>query len=275
MILLTVFAARFGVVILSVGTVGGVAIECLLLARAVRRMGYPICPIWLGRKNESWRSSEMRSLRRQYVPLAISAIIASACVIVDQSVAGRLGPGRVSALDYGNKLVAVLLAVVAGAVSTAVLPVFSSLVAAQDWARLRRSVLIYSTAITALSIPVTVALAFYSGPLVRMVFEHGAFQPSAAKLVADIQRFAILQAPFAMFLGIATRLTSALSANRLLVWTGAAALLTDIVLDVVFSRWLGVSGIALATPAVQFVSLCVLVLLLLRHEPRVFSGGLS
>ena len=119
----------------------------------------------------------------------------------------------------------------------------------------------------------TAALAAYSGPSCAHSFSSmGRFSPPPLQLVADIQRFAILQAPFAMLLAIATRLASALSANRLLVWAGAAALLTDIVLDVAFSRWLGVSGIALATPFVQFVSLSVLVLLLRRHEPRVFSG---
>ncbi len=107
--------------------------------------------------------------------------------------------------------------------------------------------------------------------MVRLFFEHGAFEPSASQLVTDVQRFALLQAPFAILLTIATRLTAALSANRLLVWMGLAALTTDIILDVVFSRWIGVAGIALASPAVSAVSLCVLVLLLRAHEPRVFA----
>jgi len=267
-VLLYAFAERYGVAVLCVGMVGGVAMECILLALAVRRMGYPIGPAW-----PSWTSPELKSLRRQYLPLAASAIISSACVIVDQSVAGRLGPGRVSALVYGNKLAAVVLAVAASAAGTAVLPVFSRLAAAREWKRLRLSVLLYSGAVTLVITPLTIALVVCSGPIVRALYEHGAFQASAAQVVTQVQRFAMLQAPFAMLLAIATRLTAALSANRLLVSMGAAALITDIVLDVVFSRWMGVAGIALATPCVQCVSLCVLVVLLRRHEPKVFSGG--
>ncbi len=270
MVLLCTFAQRYGVAVLCVGTVGGVALECMLLAGAVRRMGYPISPSWL-----RWNGPELGSLRRQYLPLIASAIISSACVVVDQSVAGRLGPGKVSALVYGNKLATVLLAVMASGVSTAVLPAFSRLAAAQDWKRLRHSVLLYCGAVTLLMMPLTAVLVVFSGPLVRAFFQHGAFQAAATQLVAEIQRFALLQAPFAILLAIAARLTSALSANRLLVWMGAAALITDIILDVLFSRWLGVTGIALASPVVSAVSLCVLVLLLRRHEPRVFSGGES
>jgi putative peptidoglycan lipid II flippase len=267
-VLLCTLAAKYGIAVLCVGTVGGAAAECFLLALVVRRMGYPIRPIW-----PDWMSPQLASLRRQYAPLVASAIISSACVIVDQSVAGRLGAGRISALVYGNKLAAVLLAVVAAAAGTAVLPVFSRLAAAREWKRLRGSVLVYSSAVTLLIAPLTIALIIFSGPLVRVIFEHGAFHAEAAELVTQVQRFALLQAPFAMLLAIATRLTSALSANRLLVWMGAAALIADIVLDVVFSRWMGVAGIALATPCVQCMSLCVLVVLLRRHEPKVFSGG--
>jgi putative peptidoglycan lipid II flippase len=194
-------------------------------------------------------------------------------VVVDQSVAGRLGPGRISALVYGTKLAAVLLAVVGSAAGTAMLPEFSRLAAASEWGRLRRSVLICGGVVTLLMVPLSAALIAGSGPLVRALFEHGAFQAAAAPLVIQVQRFALLQAPFAMLLVIAARLTAALSGNRLLVWMGAATLITDIILDLLFSRWMGVAGIALATPAVQCVSLGVLAVLLRRHEPRLFSEG--
>lgn len=259
-------AQSYGVAVLCIGTVGGVALECLLLALAVRRIGFPIGPAF-----KNWRSPELVSLQRQYVPLAASAIISSACVIVDQSVAGRLGPGRVSALAYGNKVSAVLLAVVASAAGTAVLPVFSRLVASQDWKRLRRSILLYCGAVTLVMVPLTAVMVASSPVLVHLFFEHGAFQAGAAQIVTDVQRFALLQAPFAILLTIATRLTAALSANQLLVWMGAAALVTDAALDVVFSRWTGVAGIALASPIVSAVSLLILVLLLRAHEPSVFS----
>src|SRR6202050_4920583 len=45
-VLLYTLAARYGVAVLGVGTVAGVALECILLAVTVRRMGYPIRPVW-------------------------------------------------------------------------------------------------------------------------------------------------------------------------------------------------------------------------------------
>ena len=270
MAMLFAFSSRYGVAVLCYGTVGGVALECLALAVAVHRRGYPILPSWRG-----WRAPELKTLRRQYLPLAASAVILSGCVVVDQSVAGRLGSGSVSALVYGTKLSAVLLAIVASAAATAVLPVFSQFAASRDWKGLRHAMLVYCGTITLVMTPVTLILIALSGFLVRTFFEHGAFQAGASELVTQVQRFSLMQAPFAMLLAIATRLTAALSANALLIRMGLAALVADVALDLLFSRWWGVAGIALATPAVQAISLAVLVWLLARREPGLLLGRMA
>jgi putative peptidoglycan lipid II flippase len=192
---------------------------------------------------------------------------------VDQSVAGRLGSGGVSALVYGNKLASVLLAIVATAIATVVLPSFSRLAAARDWKGLRHSVLVYCGTVTLIMVPMAAILITASGFLVRTFFEHGAFRSAATQLVTEIQRFSLLQTPFTMLLAILTRLTAALSANALLVRVGIAALITDVVLDLLFSHWWGVPGIALATPVVQAVSLAVLAALLFKREPQLFRRG--
>ncbi len=265
--LLAAFTRTLGVTVLCVGTVGGVALECAMLAIGVSRLGYPILPSW-----PRWQDPEVKRLGRQYFPLAAGAMISSACGLVDQSMAGRLGSGQVSALVYGNKLALTLLQIVAFSLGTAVLPQFSRLAAARQWTRLRRTALVYCGAVTMIVVPVTIALIVASAMLVRIFFQHGAFSEDAARLVTQVQRCALVQAPFAVLLAITTRLSSALSANALLVRAGAVALASDVVFDLILSRWFGVAGIALATAAVQAASLLTLVLLLRRREPRLFAA---
>jgi putative peptidoglycan lipid II flippase len=264
--LLFVFAERWGVAILCAGTVAGVALECLLLAFAIHRLGYPVMPLRGG-----WKAPELKTLRDQYFPLAAGVVVSSLGVVVDQSIAGRLGAGQVSALSYGNKLTGVLLAVVASGLSTAVLPMFSRLAAAKDWIRLRHAALLYSGAALLFMAPLTAALVAYSGPLVRILYQHGAFQESAAAIVTQVQRFSLLQAPLSVLVAVAARLAVSLSANSVLLRMGIAALVTNATLDVILSRWMGVAGIALATTGVQVVSLLVLVVMLCRRAPQVFS----
>jgi putative peptidoglycan lipid II flippase len=265
-VLLVAFAGRWGVVTLCLGTVAGVAVECILLALAIRRLGYSVMP-----SRGAWKAPELKALRDQYFPLAAGVVVSSLGIVVDQSVAGRLGPGQVSALSYGNKLTTVLLAIVASGLSTAVLPMFSRLAAAKDWTRLRHSALLYSGAAILFMVPMTAALVAYSGPLVRILYQHGAFDVSAAQVVTEVQRFSLLQAPLAILVAVAGRLTVSLSANAVLLRMGIAGLITNAALDLILSRFLGVAGIALATTGVQVVSLLVLVLLLRRRAPELFS----
>jgi putative peptidoglycan lipid II flippase len=265
-VLLFAFAERWGVAILCGGTVAGVAVECLLLALAIRRLGYSVTPL-----RGSWRAPELKTLRDQYFPLAAGVVVSSLGIVVDQSVAGRLGPGQVSALSYGNRLTTVLLAIVASGLSTAVLPLFSRLAAAKDWARLRHAALLYSGAAILFMVPMTAALVAYSSPLVRILYQHGAFQEPAAQVVTQVQRFSLLQAPLSILVSVAGRLTVSLSANAVLLRMGIAALITNVTLDLILSGFMGVAGIALATSGVQIVSLLVLVLLLRGRVPELFA----
>jgi putative peptidoglycan lipid II flippase len=145
------------------------------------------------------------------------------------------------------------------------------LAAAHDWKHLRRTVLRCCATATALAVPLTIALIAASGTIVHILFERGAFGADAAYLVARVQRLSLLQLPFAFLLAIASRLTSALSANMLLARVGMAALIVDFALDLVLSRWMGVAGIALSAVFVQLVSLALLGLALYRQAPELFA----
>jgi putative peptidoglycan lipid II flippase len=145
------------------------------------------------------------------------------------------------------------------------------LAAAHDWKQLRRTVLRCGAAATALAVPLTIALVAASGMIVHILFERGAFGANAAYVVARVQRLSLLQLPFAFLLAIASRLTSALSANMLLARVGVASLILDLALDLVLSHWMGVSGIALSAVLVQLVSLALLGLVLYRQAPELFA----
>lgn len=254
-----------GVYALVAGTLAGVVAEAAVLAVAVRRSGFSIAPAWDG-----W-TPEAAAIWKQYLPLTAGAMISSACIIVDQAIAGMLGAGSVSALAYGGKFVAVGLAITATAAGTAVLPVFSRLAATGEWRELRRSAAGYIGGAFALSVPATALLIYYSEPIVRVLFERGAFGADATSVVATVQRYALTQVPFALALALVVRLAAALEATSLLARVAIAGFIANLVGDIVLARWMGIAGIALATAVVQAVSVAALVYLLVQREPRLLA----
>jgi len=108
--------------------------------------------------------------------------------------------------------------------------------------------------VLAVILPVTAGLMYFSEPIVRVLFQKGAFSAEAAQLVSSVQKASLLQLPMAVLLALEVRLTSALKVNRLLYRVAALSLLLTLGFDMIFMRWLGVVGIAFAGAAVRLVS---------------------
>jgi putative peptidoglycan lipid II flippase len=197
-------------------------------------------------------------------------MMVAACGLVDQSVAGSLGSGSVSALSYGTKFATVLVAVGGTGLATAVLPQFSRLVSEGNWEALRRAFRKHVTVAMLVMAPVTLLLMWWSMDAVRVTYEYGAFGPRETGLVSQIQRFSLLQVPFVVILMVTQRLATALAATRLILQAGVAAVFTNIAGDLLLPRWFGVGGVALASASGQCVFLAVLIVLLWRHKPQLF-----
>lgn len=241
-----------GVRALAFGTVCGAACEMFVVGFALWRQRFPMWLRWHG------FDPALKGVFSQYAPMIGATIVMGASVIVDQSMAASLGAGSVSILNYGFRLVAFVTAMGPTVVSTAVFPHFSRMVAVGDWDQLRHSLKTVLGTLLLCSVPVTIVLLIFSEPLVRVILQRGAFAEADTKLVAAVQRMALLQIPLAVLIAPMARLVSALKANQHLLWAALIHLLANVVLDYILMRAMGVAGIALATLFVAFIYFCYL-----------------
>jgi putative peptidoglycan lipid II flippase len=239
---------QYGVMALAVATLAGGTLEAIAAGIGVKRAGYPMVPRWAG------VTASLRQVADQYAPLVAVTLVMTGTSLVDQGMAARLGSGSVSALNYGTRLLGVLIVIGPTAVGTAVLPHISVGAMLADPHVLRRTLRTYGVAILAVILPVTGAFMYFSEPIIRILFQQGAFSQTATHLVAVVQRASLLQLPIAVLLALEIRLTSALKMNRLLYRVAALSLVLTLVLDYAFMRWWGVVGIALAGFAIRLVS---------------------
>jgi putative peptidoglycan lipid II flippase len=235
---------------LAYGTSAGALIEAVLLMWAAYREGY--LPLVRGERYGACRSV----FGRQYVAMIVGSALMGSTVIVDQSMAAMLGGGSVSALAFGTKVVSFLREIGPAAMSTVLLPHFSRLAADRDWDALRRDLALYSRIILAVSAPGTLIFAFFSRPIIALLFQRGAFTPSDTEIVSYVQTLFAIQIPFYMLGLMFVRVLSAFQANHLLMYGTAISVVVNIGLNLVFMKQLGVAGIALSTSGVYFVS-CV------------------
>ena len=107
--------------------------------------------------------------------------------LVDQSMAAMLAPGSVAALNYARKIITVFIVIGATPLGTAALPYFSQMVANQDWRGCRHTLRVYAQSIVLVTVPITLGLVLFSHPLIRILYQRGAFTPADTAVVSRVQ----------------------------------------------------------------------------------------
>ncbi|WP_138498121.1 murein biosynthesis integral membrane protein MurJ [Nostoc sp. PA-18-2419] len=230
---------------LAAGLVCGAVLEIILLGTALHRQGISWVPKWYG------FDTNLRQVVRQYFPMIAGGLLMCSTNLVDQSMAAMLLPGSVAALNYGNKAIAFPMSLATTALSTAVIPYFSKMIAANDWVGTRRTLKRYMQIIFITTILLSIFLFVFSESIVKILFQRGSFTADDTHLVAQIQSFFAFQIPFYVAGIMVVRLISAMQANHILMWASAYNLINNIILNYLFLHYFGVAGIALSTACVS------------------------
>jgi len=234
---------------LGYGTVAGIVLQSCLLAWGLKKQGLCLWPRWQG------GDPALRRVLRQYLPSLAGGTLMSSTLLVDQAIAATLGPGSVAAVGYGNKIVAVVVSLGAAAIGTAVMPYFSRMMAEGDWAGVRHTLRTYVfRVILPATVPVAILLIVFSEPLIRLLFERGAFSAHDTHLVARMQALYALQIPFYIAGILGVRLISSSSQNHILMWICGVNIIINAVGDYLLAQVMGVAGIALSTSIVCVIS---------------------
>ena len=235
------FGNRFGIWAIIYATLIGTLLQAIIVIGMMEKNGLHFRLRWSG------MTAAAREVAAQYGPVLLSSVVASGGLLVDQSMAAMLPAGSVSALVYANRFVSVVLTLLAGAVSTAIVPYLSRTIAHRDWTGCR-SILRTWFRITAIaSLPVAAFLIACARPLVRIALQHGRFGPRDTAVVSAVLAMYAIQIPFYVTSRVYYRFLVAMRRTDLVLYCGILNLGLDIVLNLVLMRWLGVAGIALAT----------------------------
>ena len=259
----------WGVFNLVAGMVGGQLLEMLTIGVLLRRQGFSLLPKWYG------FNEQIREVASQYAPAIVGSFLMCSTGLVDRSMAAMLPSGSVASLEYGNRIVTLPIIIASTALSTAVMPYFSKMVASDDWQSIRHSLRHYLLLIFVASVPLTGAIVLFSEPIVRVLLQRGSFTAADTQIVAQIQSCFAIQIPFYIGCMLVVRLISAMRKNQILIVGSAFNLAINIGLNYLFMRWLGVAGIALSTSFVYIFSFVFLLIFVLRNLKAVDNLGLS
>ena len=136
----------------------------------------------------AWRGNpDTARAIRLYLPIAAGLVVAQVLVVVDTNLASRTGEGSLAIMRFATRLQQFPLGLIGTAIALAFLPVLAR-TAPEDPRDLVNAAEFKSTLVAAarsafvLMVPVTVILTVLSVPVIRVVYERGAFDAAATDL---------------------------------------------------------------------------------------------
>jgi putative peptidoglycan lipid II flippase len=193
-------------------------------------------------------SASAFELLRIGLPIATAYSLVAVQGLTDRTVAARLGPGRVAALSYADRLFLLPIGFVIAALGPMVL---GSLVTERRSAERGGSLAFEQLrTLVASLVPLSLLFVAIAPQLVSVIFESGDFGARSRHLtVAALDGFSVGIAAVALSL-VLFRMMQAVSRLREVVLVSGIAAALNAVLSVAGGVWLGLYGVTLATSIV-------------------------
>lgn len=209
---------------------------------------------------------------------SLGIVLAGGAVIgligpLDQYFMASLGDGAIATMGYANRVLALVLGMGAVAISRAILPVFSEMLAGGERARVRTTAFKWSFVMLGLG-AASVALPYVAAPfVVKLLFQRGAFTAQDTLVVSDLFRWGLLQAPLYFATLVLVQLFACERRYREIALVAVLAFVVKAAGNYLLTPVFGMVGILLATAAMHAGSLgCYLALSGMQRQPPARSA---
>ncbi|KZE54692.1 virulence factor MviN [Brevibacillus parabrevis] len=249
----------YGSVGLAIATSLGYLAAMLTMLPTLRSFGYT------HRMSLAWREdASLKGMGERVIPILIGAVVAQATTFMERGFAEGVGTGVVSALANANQIVQMPMAIFVGAFTLPLFPLLASHVKRGEMNEMKQILQKGLAYLFILLVPVTVGLALYAEPVVRLAFERGAFDEHSVALTAWALPFYGLGLYFLAARDLLTRAFYALENTKTPVIIGAIGIGVYVLANWLLIPLLGHGGIALANAVSAICQALLLFMLLWR-----------
>jgi putative peptidoglycan lipid II flippase len=253
-----VISTKTDVHVLAIGSVLATVSQFLLLIPCVRKTGYRY-QLVLNLKDEYIKTMVIIAL-----PVIAGQSVNQINVLVDRTLASGIAVGGISALNYANRLNVFVQGLFVASISTVLYPMISKMAAEDNMNGLKSSISEAISIINLLVIPATIGAMIFSKEIVTLLFGRGAFTPEAIDMTGGaLFYYSIGMIAFGLR-DILSRAFYALQDTKTPMINATIAVVINIILNIVLSKYLGIGGLALATSIAAIVGTLLLFITLRR-----------
>lgn len=241
-VILSIFiSSKTDIWVLAVGSVLSLVAQLLLIIPFVCKKGYKYQPVM------DFKDERIINMALIALPVILGVSVNQINVLVDRTLASGIAVGGISALNYANRLNGFVQGMFVASIATVMYPMISKMAAESNISGLKNSVAEAINLVNLLVIPATVGAMIFSEPVVKLLFGRGAFDLDAISMTSSSLFFYSFGMLGFGLREILSRAFYSVQDTKTPVINASIAVVINIILNIILSRFLGIGGLALAT----------------------------
>lgn len=250
-----------------IGGVGQIAIQAPFLWKEGYRFRL------VTRLREIFGDPGVRRILTLMLPATIGLAATQVNIFVNTYFATSI-PSAVSWLNYAFRLMQLPLGLFGVAIAVATLPAISRHVAEENHGEFRRTLQHSLRLVFAINVPASIGLAVLGAPIIRLIFEHGAFLPSDTRATAAALAFYALGLFAYSGVKVLVPAFYALGRTRAPVAISVLSVGANVALSIALIGPMGYRGLALATSLAAILNFALLMIFMRRAAGDIGGGSL-
>jgi putative peptidoglycan lipid II flippase len=249
----------------AVAWLAATVVQLLLIASALRRIDFRLS------FTLDWRDPRIRQVGILFLPVTMSIGIINLDAFLNAELGTLVNTHAPSAINDAFRIYMLPQGVFSVAVATVLFPTLSRMASRRDAGGMRRTLGNGIRQINLLMIPSAGLMAVLATPIVRLVYQHGAFGPASTHFVSTALLWFAFSLPFAGVNLLLTRTFFALQRPWIPTKLAVMNIVVDLIVSVALYGSLGIAGLIIGTLCANIV----MTVLQVRRLRIGFNGRLE
>lgn len=199
------------------------------------------------------------------IPVIIGVGVNQLNLIIDRSLASTLGDGMITILNSANRLNGFVIGLFITTIASVIYPTLSKLSNLKDKSDFNRFVVKSVNIVVLMIIPISIGAIVLSEPVVRIVFERGAFNAEDTYNTSiALSCYSIGMIGFGLR-EVLNKVFYSLKDTKTPMINGAVSMIINIAMNLILIKYLGYVGLALATSLSSIICILLLFKSLKKH----------
>lgn len=251
-IIFIILSSKFNPLILPYGSLLALSSQFVFLLYIASKNGYRY------KMYIDLKAKYVKKMIRLIGPVCIGVGVNQLNIMIDRSISSTLGDGTIAALNYANRLNGFVMGLFIASISSVVYPILSKLSSENNKQKFNNIITKSINIIILLVIPISIGAIVLAEPIVSVLFKRGLFDEKATRLTAIALVFYSIGMIGVGLRDVLGKVFYSIKDTKIPMKNGIIAMVINIVLNLILSKFMGHAGIAFATSLSSI--LCILLL---------------